>query len=121
MRDIPYQIYSDAILGSCDASLYKSVFLYADNKYFEITPANYVLQVDIGVPGKCLIGFTKFGSDKWLLGDVFIRNYYTIWNEETDKIGFVPHITSTANIRLSDAAPSEGLEAEIDIFPVTND
>jgi hypothetical protein len=121
MRDIPYQISSDAILGSCDVSLYKSVFLYAENKYFEITPANYVLQVDIGVPGKCLIGFTKFGSDKWLLGDVFIRNFYTIWNEETDKIGFVPHITSTANIRSSDPGPVEGLVSESDIFPVSND
>jgi len=95
--------------------------LYADGKYFEITPANYVLQVDIGVPGKCLVGFTKFGSNKWLLGDVFLRNYYSIWDEETDKIGFVPHITSTANIRLSDAAPAESTEIQSDLFPVNND
>jgi|LauGreDrversion4_2_1035121.scaffolds.fasta_scaffold331870_1 hypothetical protein len=84
MGTIPYQLYSDAIVSSCDRTLYKSVFLYADNKYFEITPSNYVLTVDIGIPGKCLIGFTKFSSDRWLLGDVFLRNFYSIWNEETD-------------------------------------
>lgn len=114
MKDIDYQISSNFILASCDVTLYKSVFLYVDNKFFEITPANYVLQVDIGIPGRCLIGFTKFGSEKWLLGAVFLRNYYSIWNEETDKIGFVPHITSTANIRTSDAAPSESLIAASD-------
>jgi hypothetical protein len=84
MGTIPYQLYSDAIVSSCDRALYKSVFLYVDNKYFEITPSNYVLTVDIGIPGKCLIGFTKFSSDRWLLGDVFLRNFYSIWNEETD-------------------------------------
>ncbi len=84
MRGISYQVYSDAIVASCDRSLYKSVFLLIDNKFYEITPSNYVLTVDIGMPGKCLLGFTKFSTNRWLVGDVFLRNYYSIWNEETD-------------------------------------
>jgi len=38
----------------------------------------------------------------WLAGDVFIRNFYTIWDQENAKIGFAPLATGTATIVVSD-------------------
>ena len=32
----------------------------------------------------------------WLLGDVFLRNFYTIWDNENSIVGIAPHITSTS-------------------------
>ena len=44
-----YPIY----VASCDRSLYPSIFLYnsENDVYLEVTPENYVLSVDIGIPG----------------------------------------------------------------------
>ena len=40
-------------VSSCDRTLYPSIFLYNSqyDVYLEVTPENYVLSVDIGVPG----------------------------------------------------------------------
>jgi hypothetical protein len=85
-------------VATCDLTKLHSIFIYADGNHLEITPASYVLNLDIGMPGKCLMGFTKNSANYWLMGDSFLRNFYTIWDEENDKLGFATHITSTATI-----------------------
>lgn len=36
------------------------------------------------------MGFAANSDDYWLLGDSFLRNFYTIWDEDNGKIGFAP-------------------------------
>jgi hypothetical protein len=47
------------------------------------------------------------------LGDSFLRNFYSIWDEENDQIGFAQHITSTATITVG-AEPTDILEPSYD-------
>lgn len=94
-----YDNYLPFVVADCDRSKYESIFLYnnASSSYFEVTPENYVLDIQFE-EDKCVLGFYPNTDEYWLLGDSFIRNFYTIWDEENDQLGFAPHITSSATI-----------------------
>jgi hypothetical protein len=54
------------------------------------------------------MGFAANYENYWLLGDSFLRNYYTIWDEENDRLGFAPKVTATTStIRTGEPAPTE--------------
>ena len=47
--------------------------------------------------GECFLGIASNTQDYWLLGDVFLRGYYSIHDNDdiyNAKIGFVPHTDS---------------------------
>ena len=67
--------YGD-LYGSCDLSKYQSVYLLMGEIWFEIPPSVYV---ESGV-GKCFIQLGSNQADWWLLGDTFLRNYYSVWD-----------------------------------------
>lgn len=39
----------------------------------------------------CLLGFSGGDFPFWLLGDAFLRGYYTVHDMTNDRIGFAPH------------------------------
>jgi len=60
-------------------------------KSFSLTPKQYVLNVE----GECLVGL--MGMDipapmgpLWILGDVFIREYFTVFDVDNSQIGVAP-------------------------------
>jgi Eukaryotic aspartyl protease len=63
--------------------------------YFGIPPEEYLYQFS----GEtwCLIGFSQMEDDTWLIGDVFLRNYYSVWDHDNDRIGLTPHSLSSAD------------------------
>ena len=107
--------YWPLYLGPCDRSKYKSIFFYNDQQeiFLEILPENYVLEYDIGIPDWCLMGFSVNFDDYWLLGDSFLRNFYSVWDEENDRIGFAPKDTATeTTVRSGEAPPTDVVEPD---------
>ncbi|KAF9195516.1 hypothetical protein BGZ51_000092 [Haplosporangium sp. Z 767] len=57
-------------------------------KIFEVPPSLYTLQ-EIA-PGRCMSGFAgeEIDGTTWILGDVFLRSVYSIFDFDNDRIGF---------------------------------
>lgn len=73
-----------SIVGTCDRSKYRSFYLYLNGTYFEVDPYTYVVDYDSGVTGKCTINIGTTGYNYFILGDVFLRNYYSIWDTDNN-------------------------------------
>ncbi|KAL1020845.1 hypothetical protein UPYG_G00005470 [Umbra pygmaea] len=53
---------------------------------FTIPASAYIIQVS----SVCFSGFQSGGENLWILGDVFIREYYTIFNRQNNTVGLAP-------------------------------
>jgi hypothetical protein len=63
-------------------------FVFNQNQTFYLDPADYLLDVGYGY---CLSTFAdnEYDSDYWLLGDSFMRAFYTIHDITNQRIGLV--------------------------------
>ena len=51
---------------------------------FTLEASDYILQSD----GVCSSAFQNLGMDMWILGDIFIGKYYSIFDLENNRVGF---------------------------------
>ncbi|XP_029160643.1 lysosomal aspartic protease-like [Nylanderia fulva] len=59
-------------------------------KMFDLTSQDYLLQVSRNDNTTCRSGFIRHSTTSWILGDIFIRRYYSVFNFEKGRMGFVP-------------------------------
>ncbi|KAH9999857.1 Asp-domain-containing protein [Russula vinacea] len=64
--------------------------LYFDGKAYPLKGSDYVLEVQ----GTCISSFTPMDipGGLWIIGDVFLRRYYTIYDLGRDAIGFAKSV-----------------------------
>ncbi|TNV80424.1 hypothetical protein FGO68_gene15878 [Halteria grandinella] len=80
----------------CDGKRFKPVLLQMGDAWFTIPPSKYLFPSLL--PGICIIGFIQSPLDDWTIGDVFLRNYYSVWDHDNNRIGLSPHKTSSADV-----------------------
>jgi Eukaryotic aspartyl protease len=87
----------------CDGK-FNSLYLLMGDTWFEIPPSVYLFKIP-NYTQFCYIGMGHVSSTYWLLGDTFLRSYYSVWDSPGNQIGFAPHKTSVAStISLADLA-----------------
>eukprot|EP00741_Cyanophora_paradoxa_P008617 tig00001355_g8341.t1 len=62
-------------------------------KEYKLTPQEYVLKVSVLFRTQCLLGLMPMDlppqlANTWILGDVFLRAYYTVFDRAADQVGF---------------------------------
>ena len=60
------------------------------------------------------MGFVVNSYDYWLLGDVFLRGYYSIHDASGKRLGLTPHITSKVGTIYSGTTPSDVYKVPVD-------
>jgi cathepsin D len=68
---------------------------------FEMGPDFYVLRVpDDNGNTVCQLGIegVNAGAPLWILGDPFLRKYYTVWDFDQQRVGFATAVQSTADV-----------------------
>lgn len=75
--------------------------------WFEILPEDYIIEFNKST-NKCAVCFSAYSTvDYWILGDVFMRNLYSIHDYTTKKMGFVPYTGSSKKaVTLATSTPT---------------
>lgn len=61
----------------------------------EVTGSDVAVDITLANDGSlCALCLGDSGADYWILGDVFLRGWYSIHDLDNMKMGFVPHATS---------------------------
>merc|ERR1719240_97806 len=78
--------------------------IHVDDKTYTLTPDEYIIEMN----GMCLFGFMGLGSDSdagffqaepmWILGDIFMRKYYTHFDYDNERIGIALAKSATETV-----------------------
>ena len=79
---------------SADDESYPMLKLTSGDVTFNFGPKDYLVyeRIDVNEPPSCMISFQEERREStsfWLLGDSFVRAFYTIYDGENKRIGFV--------------------------------
>ena len=108
-----FTYYNGNYYGPCTNPALNSVWIAMGNVWFEVPPGSY-MQQNNGA-GTCLLNIVANSDETWLLGDTFLMNFYSIWDNDGGQIGLVPHRTSKAS-----TVPTSSISLPSNVFTPTD-
>jgi len=93
---IPFN--GEGIFPSCDViPKLPNVTFVINGVDYVLTPEQYILNITSEGKSECLSGFVGLDiptppGPLWILGDVFIRNFYTVFDMGNKQLGFAPAV-----------------------------
>ncbi|XP_065209274.1 cathepsin D-like isoform X2 [Planococcus citri] len=67
-------------------------FRTADQDYFTLTGNDYITQLTQNDQRVCMVRLISHVTNSWIIGNVFTRKFYTVFDLEVDRIGFAESI-----------------------------
>ncbi|KAL1020846.1 hypothetical protein UPYG_G00005480 [Umbra pygmaea] len=87
----------DAYVNCSKVATMPNITFNLNGHAFTIPASAYTLQES----NTCINGFVTGATDFWILGDVFIRQFYTVFNRQNNTVGLAQVVNSTQLIQLS--------------------
>lgn len=86
-------------MTNCDKTPWETVyFLTANSTWMAVEPETYMLNADTETEnadtGICILGIVPNAGDYFLVGDTFLRGFYSVHRMEDMSLGLVPHAGS---------------------------
>jgi len=105
LKGIPYVAFRGTFHFLCSSyDKLPSLFIMIQGYWVEVTPSTYVYGVGSSY---CQILIGNLGSEMWLVGDVFLRNYYTIWDDANAELTLAPILGGDVTTINSATAPAK--------------
>ncbi|KAM4038416.1 cathepsin E-like [Anomaloglossus baeobatrachus] len=107
-------LFGEFIVDCRHASKLPTVTFTIDNRDYTITPEQYVLKERTDKSSHCLTGFqpmdltTKSGQ-LWILGDIFMSKFYSVFDREKDRVGLAKSCKKKHRLPNTDAMVSSTL------------
>jgi hypothetical protein len=106
--DSAYFDYYGDLMVDCDAiTAFPTIsFLYGDY-WMEMFPEDYFIEWE----GQCwaCLGSNDYGGE-WILGDTFLRGYYSTHDHTNKRFGFAPHAESKKKAVYEGTRPYDWME-----------
>lgn len=102
-----YDYYGDLTVNCDLISQFPTISFLFGGYWMEMLPEDYFVEWE----GECwaCLGSNDYGSD-WILGDTFLRGFYSTHDHTNKRFGFAPHSESTKKAPYLGIIPAEPME-----------
>lgn len=91
-----YQITNGEIVFNCDdIDNFPTITFSMGGNHFDLSPVDYVTVVQQNGDKYCVSGFKALQPNEgpgWILGEVFLRKFYTVFDLSNNRIGFAKSV-----------------------------
>ncbi|XP_071569193.1 lysosomal aspartic protease-like isoform X2 [Temnothorax nylanderi] len=87
---------TDGLVDCNEISNLPDINFVIGGKTFRLTGQDYILKITVNEIDVCITAYqvNPFNGVEWILGDVFIGRYYTVFDMENDRVGFATAVNS---------------------------